>query len=263
MYYRFRIQEAWNQLTIVSGILSGYSHILAGQHTPQNNTIQASTSSTRIFSAKIYLNSAEYLENIPESTRSIFINSIDEFINVAKLNYFKVAKAINSLGGSVDQVDHMKSGSLLITTKTLQQVHTILKAKATDDSIPIKSTIVWTNLLSYGRIYAEDICKAKFLFGVAYNEARDRVNKDGYKGNNIKSHMPIRDSPSYLQFPRLSQWANSSSYTSTTWAANMPATGRALEVKNHTTATQDTSRSQTYFSSSFITPGQRSPKQSY
>ena len=41
----------------------------------------------------------------------------------------------------------------------------------------------------------------------------------------------------------------------------MPATGRAPEAKDHTIAEHDTSRSQSVFSSSYITPGQRSPKQ--
>ena len=56
-----------------SGTLSDYSQISAGQHTPEN-TIQASTTSTRLSSDKIDLNSTDTLENIPESTRSIFYN---------------------------------------------------------------------------------------------------------------------------------------------------------------------------------------------
>ena len=57
----------------------------------------------------------------------------------------------------MDRVDHKKSGSFLITTKTLQQVHTIMKAKTlTEDNIPIKTTIAYTNQLSYGRIYAPE-----------------------------------------------------------------------------------------------------------
>ena len=82
---------------------------------------------------------------------------MDERINVAKLNPFKLARATDNLCGAVERVEHKKSGSLLITTKTIELVHLILKAKTfTEDKIPIRTTIAWTSQLAYGRVYASE-----------------------------------------------------------------------------------------------------------
>ena len=118
------------------------------QQTQQENADQ---------SLRINLNSAENLQNIPEDTRQIYISSKLDNIQLSKLNPFAVAKGIDCLCGPVDKVEHMKSGSLLITTNTVQQIKQILQAtNFTDKQIPITSVIAWNSQITQGRIYAPE-----------------------------------------------------------------------------------------------------------
>ena len=146
-----------------TGILSDSCDIPPGQQVKDTQAAISQQDQTDLppTSARIDLNSTEQLENIPSSTRNVYVTSMDERINVAKLNPFKLARAIDNLCGAVERVEHKKSGSLLITTKTIEQVHLILKAKTfTEDKIPIRTTIEWTSQLAYGRVYAPEFLES-------------------------------------------------------------------------------------------------------
>ena len=147
-----------------SGVLSDQDDIPSGQrvrHTQSAFASRTEQQATTPTTAKLDLNSEEQLQSIPASTRSIYITSTSENYNVARLNPFKVAKAIDDLCGSVERVEHKKSGSLLVTTKTNEQVRKILQAKVfSEDSIPIKTTIAWASHLSYGRVYAPEFLES-------------------------------------------------------------------------------------------------------
>ena len=106
---------------------------------------------------RVDLNTAEMSEQLPEDTRKIFITSKDTTVQLSKMNPFAVAKGIDMLCGPVEKVEHTKSGSLLITTKTLQQIRTILRAEVfTEKRIPITTIIAWSSQISQGRIYAPE-----------------------------------------------------------------------------------------------------------
>jgi hypothetical protein len=107
--------------------------------------------------ARIDLNSPESLANLPQNTRQVLISSSDENITLAKLNPFRIQQEIDSICNEVENVEHCKSGSLLVTTKTIEQVHTLLKLKHfTANKIPVTSVIAWSKQLSYGKLFAPE-----------------------------------------------------------------------------------------------------------
>ena len=147
-----------------SGVLSDPDDIPSGQrmrHTQFETASQIEQQARIPTTAKLDLNSEEQLQSIPASTRSMYITSTSENFNVARLNPFKVAKAIDDLCGSVERVEHKKSGSLLVTTKTNEQVRKILQARVfSEDSIPNKTIIAWASHLSYSRVYAPEFLES-------------------------------------------------------------------------------------------------------
>ena len=112
-------------------------------------------------SARIDLNSAEQLENIPALIRNVYVTSMDGRSNIAKLNPFKLARAVDNPCGAVERVDHKKSGNSLNTTTTIEQVHHILRAKTfTGDKISIRTTTAWTSQLAYGKVCAPEFLES-------------------------------------------------------------------------------------------------------
>lgn len=115
---------------------------------------------TEASSARIDLNSAENVHNLPQSTRQVVLTSSDAQTKLSRLNPFRIAKAMDALCGPVQSVEHQRSGALLITTKTLEQVHTLLEAKSLkigEDSHPVTGTIAWSTQFSYGKIFAPEL----------------------------------------------------------------------------------------------------------
>lgn len=148
-----------------TGIISEY-----GSESPTNNNINDASknpiqTSTTIAKkvpapanyARIDLNSPESLANLPQNTRQVLISSTEDNIKLAKLNPFRIQQEIDAICNEVENVEHCKSGSLLITTKTLEQVHTLLKLKHfTASKISVTTAIAWSKQLSYGKIFAPE-----------------------------------------------------------------------------------------------------------
>jgi hypothetical protein len=108
--------------------------------------------------ARIDLNSQEMQKNIPATTRKVFITSKDQKCILSKLNPLLVARSIDAICGKVTNVVHKPSGSLLVTTNTLEQVHILLAAtQFSSTCIPTKTTIAWETELSQGKFYAPEL----------------------------------------------------------------------------------------------------------
>jgi hypothetical protein len=107
-------------------------------------------------SASINLDELTSSNNYPDTTRQVYITSCSTpIIHVCKLNPIKVATEIDKLCGEVNKVEYKPSGSLLVTTQTLEQVRSLL-ATTTFCNIPVQVTIAWTSQTSQGEIYAPE-----------------------------------------------------------------------------------------------------------
>ncbi|XP_047737640.1 uncharacterized protein LOC125178286 [Hyalella azteca] len=165
--------------SIISGVLSDSCESLPNSPASHSNSHQAlqpllneaskdsmSTTNeplkktTEASSARIDLNSAENAHNLPQSTRQVILTSSDAQTKLSRLNPFRIAKAMDALCGPVQSVEHQRSGALLITTKTLEQVHILLDAKILkigEESHPVTGTIAWSTQFSYGKIFAPEL----------------------------------------------------------------------------------------------------------
>jgi len=131
-------------------------------HDPFTNTDTETTENrsgpsrpTKTLSAKINLNSNEYLSQTSQTPNKVYINSTNPTQKLSKFSPFRIIKEIKALCGDVDNIEHTQSGSLLVTTRSHEQTKTLLAAKKFEEAnIPIKTTIAWSRKLCQGKIYA-------------------------------------------------------------------------------------------------------------
>lgn len=92
------------------------------------------------------------------SMRQVLINSTEDSpVNVSKINPIRVANEINKLCGEVDDIQHRRSGSLVIKTKTYEQVVKLLSlTHFTEKNIPVIVTRDWGSITVQGKIYAPE-----------------------------------------------------------------------------------------------------------
>ena len=96
-------------------------------------------------------------QNNPNDTRHVFITSTDPTKKLTSFNPIKLQKDIDSICGPVNKVEYQRSGSLLITTETIEQVQKLLKAKQFNVlNITITASVAWTRHFSYGKLYARE-----------------------------------------------------------------------------------------------------------
>ena len=107
-------------------------------------------------SARIDLNNSEHAEKFSHETREVLITGVNGE-DLTKFNPFRIAKEIDIMCGQVEKVQYLKTGSLLITTNSVQQTKKLLQQQSlTLLNIPVKVTIAWNKLFSYGKIYAPE-----------------------------------------------------------------------------------------------------------
>jgi hypothetical protein len=108
------------------------------------------------YSANVNFDVMTASNNYPDSTREVFLTSISTPIcHLSKINPIKVATEIDRICGEVLRVAYKPSGSLLITTKDINQVRKLLKTTIFNN-IPVQASIAWTSQTSQGKIYAPE-----------------------------------------------------------------------------------------------------------
>lgn len=107
--------------------------------------------------ARVNLNSQENLSNLPTSTRQVFLTSTETSHNIAKMNPLRIAAELDQICDKVVNVEHKSSGSLLITTHTIEQVQTLLKVTQFIDGIPVQAAVAWESHLSQGKLFAPEL----------------------------------------------------------------------------------------------------------
>jgi hypothetical protein len=108
-------------------------------------------------SARVNLNDPENLEKLPKSIRDIIITSTRENTKLSRLNPIRIAQEIDKICGEVPKVEYCKTGSIIVTTRTLEQAHKLLKANSFPGiNLPINTAVAWSRQLNQGKIYAPE-----------------------------------------------------------------------------------------------------------
>ena len=107
-------------------------------------------------SARVDL-SMRSLTDIPPHTRQILLTSSNPTVPITKVNPISLKDAIDSLCGPVDGVEYLRSGGIILTAKTLDQVRILLSAKSLPPCAPtIETSVAWSRQFSYGKIWAPE-----------------------------------------------------------------------------------------------------------
>ena len=70
---------------------------------------------TRTFTnARVNIESPEFIQRLPQTTRSVYIQSAEEGTVVAKVNPIVLGKAVDHICGPVERIQHLKNGGLFI-----------------------------------------------------------------------------------------------------------------------------------------------------
>ena len=106
-------------------------------------------------SARIELSNLE--RPIPDNTRQVLLTSTDQNKKLTDLNPCKIEIGLIELCGEVEKLDYLKSGSIMVTTKSLKQTQLLLKTKSIPKyDIPVSAGVAWNRQLTYGRLYARE-----------------------------------------------------------------------------------------------------------
>ena len=107
--------------------------------------------------AKLDLSKIIEPNNLPNQPvlKQIQITSADSKLGVlSKMNPFHIAREINEICGDVENIEHRRSGSLLIVTKSVEQAKLLLKIKTlSKKQIPVIVTPDWGQQTVQGKVF--------------------------------------------------------------------------------------------------------------
>ena len=96
---------------------------------------------------------------LPPTTRKLYVTSADPDKKLTQMNPCLLQQEVDLLLGPIHTIEYLRSGSLLLTTKTSNQVSLLLDATHLPTSkiqIPITSTVAWNQQFTYGKLYARE-----------------------------------------------------------------------------------------------------------
>jgi len=170
------------------------SNFPSSQPTNASETLPANNENNQQQTARIDLSKPEFQANLPTSTRQVYITTADSNNSTSvltRINPFKLGKEIESICGPVTNIEYKKSGNILITTNSLDQVKKLLETKRILDNITVKVIVAWNSTISEGKLYApefsneslEELLELLKPFGVI---AVRKLLRDP-----LKSHVPL------------------------------------------------------------------------
>ena len=82
-------------------------------------------------SARINLDTAENINSLTEEseTRQVLLQSVGDSKPLAYINPFKLKRDLDEIVGEIEGVEHRRNGAILVTTKTMAQVKTLIDTK--------------------------------------------------------------------------------------------------------------------------------------
>ena len=94
---------------------------------------------------------------LPPTTSKLYVTSADPDKKLTQMNPCLLQQEVDLLLGPIHTIEYLRSGSLLLTTKTFNQVSLLLDATHLPTSkIPITSTVAWNQQFTYGKLYARE-----------------------------------------------------------------------------------------------------------
>ena len=125
----------------------------------ENNSSQKSiiikTDKTKV--AKIDLSNIKQFRDFPHQPdlKQVQISSVDNKLGIlSKINPFHIAREINAICGEVANIEHRRSGSILVTTKSTEQAKTLLEIKSfSAKQIPVTVTPDWGSQTVQGKVF--------------------------------------------------------------------------------------------------------------
>lgn len=97
--------------------------------------------------------------DIPDSTRKVLLTSTDPSIKLSRMNPCRIKAGIDKICGTIVSIEHQRSGSLLITTSTFEQVQKLLAVNLfpfPPKDVTVNATVSWESQFAYRKFYAPE-----------------------------------------------------------------------------------------------------------
>ena len=167
------------------------SNVHVAQNSVQNKNVRNSNAMgpPSSNSARIDLDS---MESLPDGTKQVLLTSLHETRLITSLNPCKMEICLKELCGDIEKFEYLKSGSIIVTTKSIDQTKKLLKAKALPKyDMPIRVGVAWNRQLTYGKIYAEEFSHDTLDELLGYLKPHGVVGARKLFTDPAKSHVPL------------------------------------------------------------------------
>lgn len=127
---------------------------------PITNTNHSSSSIPSLYQKQIVINNPIPLADIPNDLRKVHITSLNPSFVLSKLNPIKLASSFDTLCGQIENIQHIKTGALIITCSNFEQVKKLLSLSElpfSPSNISVKVEIALGTQTSKGKIYAPEL----------------------------------------------------------------------------------------------------------
>ena len=182
----------------LSGVLSASAisldtadQIVQIQETPPSPTRNEQTQQLPL-KAQINTESQEFLGNLAPDKLKVHLTS--KYTNMSKTNPEQLARAIDDICGQVDSFQPLKSGAIIITCKSTDQVHKLIATKSIklgqSPNIEIKASIAINSQSCQGRIWAPALANTSLDAALRMLESQGVVEIRKLLNDPAKSDTP-------------------------------------------------------------------------
>ena len=140
------------------------------------------------------INTPSFITNLPTDVRKLHITSLSPSFTLSKLNPIKLGLSIKTLCGDVDNIQHLKSGSIFITCKSFPQVGKLLHISELPFSpspIPVKASVALNSQSVQGKIYAPELLDESLSDLCSALRSSSVVDIKKLLNDPTKSHVPL------------------------------------------------------------------------
>ena len=103
------------------------TNVLLSQNSMQNQNVRSNVMGPpNSNSARIDLNS---MESLPDDTKQVILTSLHETKLITSVNPCKMEISLKELCGDTEKLEYLKSGSIIVPTKSIDQTKKLLNAK--------------------------------------------------------------------------------------------------------------------------------------
>ena len=121
----------------------------------------------------------------------LLFTSMDASRKLTTYNPLKIKIGIEEICGVVEAAEYQRSGGIIITVKTKNQIQLLINAKKFPKlNIPITGKIAWTNQFSYGKLWAPELIR----------DSLDEI-LDMFKEQNVMAVKKLLNDPNKQNVP--------------------------------------------------------------